>query len=293
MNEKNADNLHPTTNLHPTILSTPEIEEGQNPAVYLKQLRQEFEKTAIETTNWYIKRKKRSKIFSLSLRFITILMTSIGGLVPLLQGAEIPAVHGQYGYIALAIAATCMAFDKFMGFSSSWMRYTITDFSLQKMLAEFQTDWLLIWSEVKNDTPTKEQQEKILCHLKTFRLKIQTEIEQETQMWTNEFQSNLAQLQMSTRAKLETYQPGIIDLTVTNAIRAEQGLNVMIDSLTVAYMRSPQLQIGHILPGQHKITVHGMVDGNDVQASSVVNMTPNALVELKLSLPINESMPLS
>jgi hypothetical protein len=280
MNEQNA-------NLHPTPLSIPEIEEGQNLAAYLKQLRQEFEKEAIETINWYIKSKKIKKRLSLGLRGITILATSIGGLVPLLQGAGFTAIHGQYGYIALAIAATCIGLDKFMGFSSSWMRYIITDFSLQKALAEFQTDWILMWSEVENDSPTKEQQEKILCHLKNFRLKIQTEIQQETQMWTNEFQSNLAQLQMSTRARLESYQPGIIDLTVTNAIRAKQGLNVMIDSLTVAYMRSPQLQIGHVLPGQHKITVHGMVDGHDVQASSVVNMTPNALVELKLSLPIN------
>jgi len=281
----------PKSDLYPASLLEPDIKEGQSPAAYLKALREEVENKAVESINWYIKKKKLKSIGSRFLRVLTILLTCIGGLFPILQGIDLPyiqQVNAQYGYIALAIAATCMALDKFMGLSSSWMRYITTSFTLQKDLAEFQTDWILMWSEVKSDTPTKEQHKKILHRIKAFRLKILTEIEQEIQLWTSEFQSNLAQLQMSTREKREFYQPGIIDLTVTNATCAKQGLNVVIDCLTVALMTSPQLQIGHIMPGQHKVTVHGIVEGQDIQASHIINMIPNGIVELKLSLPTDE-----
>jgi len=281
----------PKSDLYPASLLEPDIKEGQSPAAYLKALREEVENKAIESINWYISKKKLKSLGSRFLRVLAILLTCIGGLFPILQGIDLPyiqQVNAQYGYIALAIAATCMALDKFMGLSSSWMRYITTSFSLQKDLAEFQTDWILMWSEVKSDTPTSAQYKKILHRIKAFRLKILTEIEQEIQLWTSEFQSNLAQLQMSTREKREFYQPGIIDLTVTNATCAKQGLNVVIDCLTVALMTSPQLQIGHIMPGQHKVTVHGIVEGQDVQTSHIINMIPNGIVELKLSLPIDE-----
>jgi len=280
----------PKSDLYPASLLEPNIKEGQSPAAYLKALREEVENKAIESINWYIRNKKFKSIASRVLRVLAILLACIGGLFPILQGIDLPYIqlNGQYGYIALAIAATCMALDKFMGLSSSWMRYMTTSFTLQKDLAEFQSDWILMWSEVKSDTPTSPQYKNILLRIKTFRLKILTEIEQEIQLWTSEFQSNLAQLQMFTRAKLEFYQPGIIDLTVTNATCAKQGLNVLIDSLTVALMTNPQLQIGHIMPGQHKVIVHGIVEGKDVQTSHIINMLPNGIVELKLSLPIDE-----
>jgi hypothetical protein len=280
----------PKPDLYPASLLEPDIKEGQSPAAYLKALRKEVENKAIESINWYIRKKQFNSLGSRFLRVLAILLTCIGGLFPILQGIDLPyiQVNGQYGYIALAMAATCMALDKFMGLSSSWMRYITTSFTLQKDLAEFQTDWILMWSEVKSDTPTSAQYKKILHRIKVFRLKILTEIEQEIQLWTSEFQSNLAQLQMFTKAKLEFYQPGIIDLTVTNATCAKQGLTVMIDSLTVALMTNPQLQIGHIMPGQHKVTIHGIVEGQDVQTSHIINMLPNGIVELKLSLPIDE-----
>jgi len=290
-----------TQNITPNALIEPDTEEKQNLASYLKKQRQDVEDKAIEAIEWYIRRKRIGSFGSRILRVMAILLTFIGGISPLLppllqtigfleipkeQAGEIAFAMAQFGYIAFAIAATCMALDKFMGLSSSWMRYITTSFALQKALAEFQTDWILMWSEVKNDIPTDEQQKKILHRIKEFRLQILTEMEQETQMWTNEFQSNLAQLQMSTKAKLESEQPGIIDLTVSNAARAEHGLNVMIDSLTVAHMTGTQLQIGHVAHGQRKVTVHGIVDGKDVQVSRIINVTSNAMMELKLSLPI-------
>jgi hypothetical protein len=45
---------------------------------------------------------------------------------------------GQLGYVMLALAAACVGFDHFFGLSTGWMRFMVTEMSLQQVLAEFQ-----------------------------------------------------------------------------------------------------------------------------------------------------------
>jgi len=88
-----------------------------------KALCKEVETQARETINWYIKRKGNRAAGSKFLRISAILLIFAGGLSPILQGiAWLQLQDCQYGYIALALAAACVAIDKFMGLSSSWMR---------------------------------------------------------------------------------------------------------------------------------------------------------------------------
>jgi hypothetical protein len=277
-------------NLHPTVLIEPEA-EGHYSVGYINQLRQEAENKAVETINWYITHKQYYSVISKILRVFAIFLVLIGGLYPILLSIDLGLPdNAQYGYIAFAIAAACLSLDKFMGFSSSWIRYMKTALDLQKALAEFQADWVLMWAEVKNDSLDFKQQKKLLCRLKQFQTEIYTEIEHELQMWVNEFHKNLALLQKDTQAKgelsREISRPGILELTVTNAKHAQHGLNVKVDNLTVAHMTGELLQIGHILPGQHLVVVHGTVDGKEVQAYGAVDIVANETVELALSLPI-------
>jgi hypothetical protein len=267
--------------IYPSSIKEQDL-EGQD----IITLRKEVETKARESIDWYIKRKRTKSMGSKVLRISAILFIFVGALSPILQGIDwLKLQDCQYGYIALALAATCVIIDKFMGFSSSWMRYMTTAIVLQKALVNFQTDWLLLWAEVNDDTPTMGQRKKLLHCIKHFRLKIISEIERETQLWTHEFQSNLSQMEIVTKTQQETQQPGIIDLTVTNGHLAEQGLTVVINGVAVALMRGQQLKIGHILPGQHDVRVQGIVEGKEVQASGVINMVAGAIAELKLSLP--------
>lgn len=266
--------------LYPSQLREQDLEQRD-----IKSLRKEVETKAMDAISWYIKNKRTKANGSRILRISAILLILLGAVSPILQATDwLPFKDCQYGYIAFAIAATCIALDKFLGFSTSWMRYMTTAIKLQKALAEFQADWVLLWAEVSDNTPTVEQQRKILQRIKEFRLKIFTEIEQETQIWTNEFQSNLTQLDSVANSKQESRQPGILDLKVTNGHLAELGLTVLIDGITVAHTRQERVQIGHIFPGQHEVMVHGIADGKELRTSSVINMTAGATVDLKLSL---------
>ena len=183
--------------IYPSPFKEQDLEEQD-----LKVLRKNVETKATESINWYLKHKNTKARSSKFLRVSSIIFIFIGGISPILQGLEwFNGQDCQYGYIALAFAAVCIAFDKFFGFSSSWMRYMTTAIKLQKALANFQTDWMLSWAEVKDNTPSVEQHRQLLQHIKQLSLNILNEIEHETKMWTHEFQSNLSQLEEITESQ--------------------------------------------------------------------------------------------
>jgi hypothetical protein len=64
----------------------------------------------------------------------------VGGVLPLVS-SSVHGVNPNLGYILLAVAAGCVAFDHFFGLSSGWMRDMAAVQSLQGRLARFQLDW--------------------------------------------------------------------------------------------------------------------------------------------------------
>ena len=87
-------------------------------------------KTAKEAIDWYWGKKWKG-IIGRALRFLAIVLTAAGGMVPLLLSADIEnlgivVVKPQYGYVLIAFAAAFVGLDKFFGFSSTWIRYVTT-----------------------------------------------------------------------------------------------------------------------------------------------------------------------
>ena len=193
-------------NLHPEVLvfdamSTDMREE-------LNKLHDQIEQRAIETINWYLKRKQRESSRSKALRFFAIMLTSIGTLIPLLQGIPLfeSSINsdfdiGQWGYIAFALAASCVGMDRFFGFSSAWMRCMTTEMRLQKSLGNFQMNWIILSSQLKIEQPDDEMRQKMLHLLQSFYLEIAEHIQEEMQLWVNEFHNNLIQLEGNVQHK--------------------------------------------------------------------------------------------
>ncbi len=70
-------------------------------------------------------------------------------LLPRVEGSDRPAI----GYVLLALAAGCVAFDHFFGLSTGWMRDTATIQDLQNRLARLQLDWARWQAEVAGHCP--------------------------------------------------------------------------------------------------------------------------------------------
>jgi hypothetical protein len=261
----------------------PENEDGTD----LEALYRAAERQALAAIDWYHANKKLKSLLSRWLRFLAILLTTLGGLVPILEKhVTIPFLDNPtYGYLYLPLAAACVGLDRFFGLSSGWMRYLTTSMALQKALVEFQMDWTLIWSEVAGGTPTAEQRKALIERVKAFRLLVAGQVEQETQAWVSEFQTNLSQLEKNAREQMAAQQPGGIDLRVANAAKVLDGLEVSLDGRAVTRMRGDRTHIGQVAPGFHAVVVRGRVGERDVETSAVVNVSAGAMAGVSLTLP--------
>jgi hypothetical protein len=173
----------------------------------LRELRQYVEIEAQRQTSWYYAKKTSKARMSVALRFISIVLFVLGGLVPIIKAtlppsttAMLPFDFGQAGYLLIGIAAGCIALDRFFGYSTGWIRYITTAFAIEKSVEEYRLEWTQQMAKARGAPPTTEQLDQLIQTCAKFSLTIKGHVEQETKAWVTEFQSNLAQLQKDLQA---------------------------------------------------------------------------------------------
>lgn len=97
-----------------TIRPFPVLVAEQQPEVVLQRLREWAEGQAEDSVAWYLRDKAIRRTASRILRGCAILLGIAGGVVPLVSAAS--AGRGaSWGYVLLAMAGGCLAFDHFLG----------------------------------------------------------------------------------------------------------------------------------------------------------------------------------
>lgn len=299
----------------PKNIATPSFEAltwqtPQEREISIQHLYRYAEQYAQQAVDWYLSSKNSKSRWSRWLRLSAIALATLGSLAPVMLSigwlerdpaagtAGLPgwsgsaaALIGQLGYLWLALAAACVATDKFFGFSSGWMRYIKTAQLLMKGLAEFRLDWAMLVAKQGGAPPTEEQLQLMIQRIKEFVIGVHGQVEQETLTWIAEFQSSLAEIEKTVRTQEETTRPGAVDITVTNGMEAEEGFQVSLDGMVVAHVRGTRHQIGYVAPGHHKVSVTGTVKGKKLDASELVHVPPGAIAKATLALPVEEAQP--
>lgn len=295
----------------PKDIAAPQIEAlqwdtPQDRQISIQHLYRYAEQYAQQSIDWYLGNKNSKSRWSRWLRLSAIVLATLGGLAPVMLSigwlerdpaglsgwsGSAAAIIGQLGYLWLALAAACVATDKFFGFSSGWMRYIKTAQVLMKALAEFRLDWAMLVAKQAGTPPTEEQLQLMIQRIKEFVIGVHGQVEQETLTWIAEFQSSLAEIEKSVRTQEETTRPGAIDITVTNGMEAQEGFQVSLDGMVVAQVRGTKHQIGYVAPGHHKVAVTGIVKGKKLDASELVHVPPGAIAKATLALPVEEAQP--
>lgn len=123
-------------------VARPEIaaEQWRDQGQALDRLRGWAEDRAVETITWYLRDKQARRWSSRLLRAAAVVLAVAGGVMPLISGSG-GGVSPSLGYVFLAVAAGCVAFDHFFGLSAGWMRDIAALQALQSRLARFQLDW--------------------------------------------------------------------------------------------------------------------------------------------------------
>ena len=153
---------------------------------------------------WYYKKKTWKARLSRTLRLGAILFTLIAGLVPAAIGVLklTDPSYIQLPYLFLGLAAGCVGFDKFFGFSTAWMRKITTGMALERDLAEFRIEWAILNAAQKGEPPNPEQVNQLLGRLKKLLATVQDRLEEETKAWVAEFETNLSKLQKDAETQL-------------------------------------------------------------------------------------------
>ena len=112
------------------------------------------------------------------------------------------------------------------------------------------------------------------------------EVTQETQQWVIEFQSNLADLEKTTKTQLESARPGALTVAVDNATLSEPPVAVDIDGIAYGTMEGNTWAIRQLAPGTHSVVVRGRKVGKRLQEAGTVLVPPGGAATLKLSFAI-------
>jgi hypothetical protein len=257
----------------------------------LHALYERVEQSARRNIAWYFREKARKGLLSRALRGCAIVLFVLGGLAPLVHAIVLgntPAGSSgfnlnQYGYVSLALAAGLLAFDKFFGVSTSYVRYLTTAFALQKSLSAFQLEWVRLVRKAGGLSSSTDP-EPLLAHLSAFQGVVDVIVQSETEAWVAEFHANLSELQRAAKAHAEATQPGTVDLTVANTEQVDGEIEVMIDFGRREHTSAARCQIGGVTPGHHSLTARSSIGGKSVSGLTTVVVPSGGTVSATLTL---------
>jgi len=269
--------------------------QGNNIPDLLEKIRQYVEAQVQKELDWYVTSKKRKGLCSRWLRSFAIAFTALGGAVPILNSMGLKQVGSvelsQLGYLFLGIAGALVGFDRYFGFSTSWMRFVTTMIGIEKSREQFRLDWLTLCQRLSRIQSGKSDDyaaatEAMLARARDFLMETKAATEKETEAWVAEFQTNLSQMEKDLQARLAAGRPGAVDVEVADGLRATGGMELYLDGLKVEDLTGVTGSIGNVPPGLHKITVKGKAEDRDFTTSKIVNVAASAVATLKLALGV-------
>jgi hypothetical protein len=289
--------------------------DGSKPMESLRALRAYAESQAQGAAEWYYRGKKRKRRLSVTGRFLTIVLTALGGLIPVAAAIffgsaaqELERLRfNQWGYLAIGLAGLALGFDRFYGGSSGWMRYITTALAIESLLEEFRLDWAKLESELAAQPNDPGLVGSAIDRIKAFVLAVRARVENETQAWVSEFRSTMTQLEKQTeealnaareearkdleaqisarKAAVDAERPGAIEISVTSPALKE-GYSVEVDGRRVkSRVTGKTCGVGEIAQGIHEVAVYGIdTNGTTKRASRVIQVAPKAVAQVAIDL---------
>jgi hypothetical protein len=153
---------------------------------------------------WYAEKRPTKKRWGRVLRLGALLLGFGAVILPILMQIYTtdgePAIAPAWAAIALAAAATLIALDHFLGFSSGWMRFMAAEMHLTALRHEFEYAWnerIAAAAEPRSDADVRD----LLALARTFVLAVDRAVAEETGTWLQEFRGVLEGSEQSLKAK--------------------------------------------------------------------------------------------
>lgn len=238
---------------------------------------------------WYLKKKRPKQFGARWFRLGAIMATAIAGLIPVWiqmypKDGGAPPFPPAWASVAVAVAAVLIALDQFLGCSTGWMRFILTEMRIRRILEMFRFDWEAERTAWKGQPPTEDQAQKVLSLAKSFVTEVQTIVEGETRAWAEEFKSSLKQIDEAAKAKAEVSALGGVNVTVTNGDQCDQGWELNIDHGTPKKYTGTTAAFSGLTAAVYAIRVIGMIQGRQKRAEKLVTVASGTVMSVELTL---------
>ena len=238
--------------------------------------------------NWYLASKLPKQRWAMLLRVGSIAFVTIAGIIPILSQISTedgrPRIKPAWASVALGVAAAFVLLDRFFGFSSAWMRYIGTELNLRQLNQEFQFDWEADKAAWLSAEPTTDQLRSTLAQFKGFVTQVNTIVRQETDVWIQEFQSTLKQIDEAAQTKPAISQLGAANIEITNGDACQDGWNLSIDQGNPTRRSGKTAALTDLVPGTHIVKVDGVIGDNHKQAEAAIAVTTGTTTSAQLTL---------
>ena len=138
------------------------------------------EHLAVDAIDWYMTEKKRKARWSRRLRALAAILATAGGAVPVAALAAGRPAAGNWGFLLLALAAGCIGYDRFFGYSSAWLRYLAAATALRARLVDFQLSWAARAATQGDAAPGPDRVAELVGAVRGFAAEVNEIVQSET-----------------------------------------------------------------------------------------------------------------
>lgn len=245
---------------------------------------------------WYMSHRKPKRRMALFARVSAILLVSLAGLLPLvsalIEASWERTIPPLFTSLAIGLGALLLALDRFGGNSTGWMRYIGTEQKLRTALEEFELEWQCRRAAWRGAAPTTEQVGLMLVLSKEFTARINGIVAEETNVWMQEFQASIKQVDDAVKAAEDQQQAredarrrGALTVVLSNAAQVKGGWKLSVDGGPGRIYMGPSAGIVDLAPGPHLIRVEGKVeDGTERSSELSADVPPGATATAQITL---------
>ncbi|MDE3180205.1 MAG: SLATT domain-containing protein [Acidobacteriota bacterium] len=275
----------------PQSATPPPVWSENDPMGSLAALFQAAVDKCQEQINWYKTNLRWKRWGSRACRAVAIILIGIGSLLPLVAAAVVGSglwdshkIYFGFGYVAFALAAGFLGFDKYFGLSTGWLRFIRTQLVLEGGVDKLKLDWVALIAMVQGGKPTPDQVQALLRRLQTFTQFVDSTVEQETNAWILEFQASLAELVKAAEANANAQKPGQVLVSVSNAKELDSSFAASLDGVITKQNEGGQFLFHDVPPGDHRVLVTGSKSGQPQQDAQIVTVPPGGKCSVSLTL---------
>jgi hypothetical protein len=154
---------------------------------------------------WYDSRRSSKRRWAMCLRVGAIALGSVAAVLPLFSQIFLdrgkPIIQPVWASVALVLAAALVALDRYFGFSSAWMRFMMSELSLNSLISDFELVWHGERAAWLDGVPDDQQVQRALSGVREFVDSAASLVRDETSSWIKAFQAELKELDDSMRAR--------------------------------------------------------------------------------------------